>query len=129
MSDTPEKFWESVAPHLQRHLGLHKPSLEEAQAALDAAEDVPLSVEQLRSIAAFAKGKGPLPEPERKPHWLQNLASGLVTPELIPAFNRNAGDDDVSVSELMDELRKEALSECNDEAEEDMDSAPDAEDR
>ena len=129
MSDTPDKIWESVAPHLQRHLGLHEPSLEEAQAAFDAAEDEPLSVEQLRSIAAFAKGKGPLPEPERKPHWLKNITSALSGPELIPAFNRNVGDDDVSVNELMDELRKEALSECNDEAEENMDSAPDTEDK
>ena len=129
MSNTPDEIWKSVAPHLQRRFGLHRPSIKEAQADFDAAEDEPLSVEQLRSIAAFAKGKAPAPKPERKPSWHQGITSALSGPQLIPAFNRNAGEDDDSVEKLMDQLRREALSESDEGTEEDMDSAPSAEDK
>lgn len=124
MSETPERIWEKVAPHLRRHLGLHRPSLEEAQAAFDAVEDEPLSAQLLRDIADFAKGKASFPKPPPKKRWLEGFVAALSGPQLVPVMNRNPGDEDVSVDELMDKLRKEALTASDDEPEEDMDPAP-----
>lgn len=60
MANKHEEYWKDIAPHLRRHLGLHRPSLEEARAIFEAAEEIPLSEAELHSIIAFARtGKNP----------------------------------------------------------------------
>jgi hypothetical protein len=125
MTDKHEEYWERVAPRLRRHLGLHRPSIEEAQAAFDAAEEESLPKEELDSIIAFAK-TGPAKQvPQKdKARWFDRLSFGPTQQEMALAFNRNAGSHDDEASRLMDELRQKALAE-EDENEEEQHSVPD----
>lgn len=119
MGNTPERFWNRIAPHLRQHLSLHRPTLDEAQAAFDAAEDEPLSDEELDGIIAFAKeGRSPSVKPKRRKKWLEGLNISLTQNEMIPALNRNAGNIKQPVSDLMNELRQEVLKEHDRENEE-----------
>lgn len=125
MTNKHEEYWERVAPRLRRHLGLHRPSMEEAQAAFDAAEEEPLPKEELDSIIAFAKTGVTKPAPQKRiRRWIEKLNLGPIQQDMALAFNRNAGSNDEEASRLMDELRQKALAE-EDENEEEQHSVPD----
>lgn len=119
MGNTPEKFWNKIAPHLRQHLSLHRPTLDEAQAAFDAAKEEPLSDEEVNSIVAFAKtGQLSIAKPKKRKRWLEVIDISSVQREMIPAFNRNAGNKSKPVSDLMDELREQTLKEYESENDE-----------
>ena len=125
MANKHEEYWEHVAPHLRRHLGLHRPSLEEAKAIFEAAEEAALSDAELDSMIAFAQaGKEPQAKKPQKASWFDNLDLGSTRREMALAYNRNASDEDPEASRVMDQLRAEALADGN-EDEEDQDLLPD----
>ena len=62
--ESADEFWERVAPGLRQYMGLGPMTLEEAQAEFDAAEDEPLSDEQIESIVHYAK-TGQMPDAGR----------------------------------------------------------------
>lgn len=55
MSREANRFWKRVAPALRRYLKLTPPTPEEAEAAFQAAEEMPLSERQIESILYYAK--------------------------------------------------------------------------
>lgn len=125
MTNKHEEYWEHTAPRLRRHLGLHRPSMEEAQAAFDAAEEEPLPKKEIDSIIAFAKTGAPRPAPQKRTRrWIEELNLGPIQQDMALVLNRNGGSNDEEASRLMDELRPKALAK-EDENEKEQHSVPD----
>ncbi len=124
MANKHEEYWENVAPHLRRHLGLHRPSLEEVRAILEAAEEIPLSEVELQNIIAFARtGKDPEEKNRQRRSWFNNLDLGSTPQEMAFTYGRNASDENPEASKLMEQLRAEELA-ADDKDEEEQDSLP-----
>jgi hypothetical protein len=117
MNRDASEFWNQVSPALRRHLKLTPPTLEEAEAEFQAAEESPLSEEQIDSILYSAK-TGQRRQREKKkllPDWLRSMNLSQVSQEMIPALARNAGAKDEEVEALLESLREEALEEALEE--------------
>ncbi|PCJ63664.1 MAG: hypothetical protein COA73_05150 [Candidatus Hydrogenedentota bacterium] len=120
MDKTPDDFWKDVVPSLSKEYKLHPLSMEEAQAAFDAAEDEGLSDAELDSIIAFAKtGKEKVKKSKKRRirKWIENLDVSITQQNLTPVLNRNANEEDETVKSLMDELREKAIKDYLDENE------------
>lgn len=111
MNYDANEFWEKVSPGLRRYLKLTPPTLEEAEAEFQAAQEVPFSEEQIQSILHYAKtGQRQTRRTKRVlPDWLRNLNLSQIKQDMIPALARNAGVKDEEVDELLEKLREEAL--------------------
>ena len=51
------EWWDRVAPQLREYLGLNEPTIEEAQDEFDAAEEEPLTEDQIQEIMEFVLNK------------------------------------------------------------------------
>jgi hypothetical protein len=111
MNRDASDFWNQVSPALRRHLKLAPPTLEEAEAEFQAAEESPLSEKQVKSILHYAKTgqRENRPKKTALPDWLKNINLAQVTQDMIPALARNAGIEDEEVKETLERLRKEVL--------------------
>jgi len=117
MSDDAKKRAE-LAARLRKALGLATPSFEEADAEMAAAEEVPMSRDEINRIADAAT-EGPVDEtyqPSTDYSWMRELETDSVSDEMV-ALHRNRGEEDPEVKRRIEELRKKALE--NDEAEDD----------
>lgn len=115
MSDDTKK-WSRVAARLQRALGLAPPTLEEAEAEMAKAHEVPISDTEINRIVDAATGADTpasvAPEPDYE--WTAEFATDEVAEDML-VLNREAGEEDPEVTQRMEELRKEALSDDEEE--------------
>lgn len=120
MSGEVDRFWKDAATRLRRAKWLHALAPEEAQAALDAADEVPLSQDEIESVVEAATS-GDLATWTPRPvlNWAEDVDSAAVADEVCQ-LNRNRGEEDTETEELLDKLRREALA--NDEIQTEDDS-------
>ena len=118
MSENTNK-WSQVVVKLRRALGLAPPSLEEADAEMAAAEEAPMSDEKIQRITDTATGKDAIGafDPEPDYDWTAEIATDEVADQML-VLNREAGEEDPEVDERIEELRKEALRDDDEEADE-----------
>lgn len=118
MSDDARN-WLRVAAKLRRALGLAPPSLEEADAEMAEAEETPMSDEEIQGIVDAATGTNTIgsfdPEPDYE--WTREFATDEVADEML-VLNREAGEEDPEVDQRIEELRKEALRNGDEEDDE-----------
>jgi hypothetical protein len=110
MNGKADKFWTDAAANLRRAKRLHALTPEEAQAQLDAAQEVPLSEEEIESVIDAATS-GELTTWTPTPHldWAEDFDTAAVADDVLQ-LNRNRGEEDPEVEQLLDELRREALN-------------------
>lgn len=118
MSDDAKK-WSQVVDKLRRALGLAPPSWKEADAEMVKAEAVPMTDEEIERIAGGAKRQEDHEnyELEADYTWASEYASEEVAEEML-VLNRDAGDEDPEIDDLVDKHRKEALRDAAEEDDE-----------
>lgn len=120
MDNQANEFWNKVSPGLRQNRNLLPPTPEEAEADLVAASSEPLPKQRLQDILAFAlTGK----KPKRKmvdlvPDWLKNIDLNAVNQDMVLALARNAGAPDEEVDQVLQQLRREAFEEHDENGEE-----------
>lgn len=119
MDNQANEFWNKVSPGLRQNRNLACPTPEEAEADLLAASAEPLSEQRLQDILAFAlTGK----KAKRKivdlvPEWLKNIDLSVVNQDMVLALARNAGAPDEEVEQVLEQLRREAFEEGDEDGE------------
>lgn len=110
MSDDAKK-WSWVVARLQRALGFALPTIGEAEADMAEAEEVPMSDGEIRRIVEAATATdAPTPvDPEPDYEWTSEFTSEGVEEDML-VLNREAGEEDPEVTQRIEQLRKEALS-------------------
>jgi hypothetical protein len=116
MSSDADKYWDDIAAKLRSLKGLCPLTPEEAEAEFDAAPEIPLSDEQIRSIVdSVVSDELPSCEPEPELDWSPEREHEAVG-EAVGEMYRNRGEDDPNTEKTEEELRQELLS--DDESEE-----------
>jgi hypothetical protein len=109
MTSDADRFWEEVAKKLRRAKGFSIPTPEEAEAELDAAEEEPLTDEQINGmVEAAVSGELAAWTPTPDLSWMGETNDSTIEDELF-ALNRNRGEEDQDVDEILEEQRREAL--------------------
>lgn len=118
MSGNP-KNWSQVAAKLRRALGLAPPTLGEAETEMAQAEEAPMSDVEISRIVNAATGPdAPASfDPEPDYDWAGEFSTQEVEDEML-VLNRDAGEEDPEVDRRIDELRKEALRDDDEEDDE-----------
>ena len=109
MNSDADRFWQGVAKRLRRAKGFSVPTPEEAEAELDAAEEDPLTEEQIDAMVQAANSgeiQSYTPMPDLS--WLGAESDEYADEELL-VLNRNRGEDDEEIDALLEEQRREAL--------------------
>lgn len=109
MTSDADRFWEGVAGKLRRAKGFSIPTPEEAEAELDAAKEEPLTDEQIDAMMRAAVSEELdtyTPTPDLS--WLGEAKDSLIDQEQL-VLNRNRGEEDTEVEELLEGQRREAL--------------------
>ncbi len=110
MPINPDKFWTDMAAGLRRKLGLAPPATpEEAEAQYEAAEEVPLTENQIDRIVGHACGGEPPRYHQPSPGYEADKADLSHVEDDMLVLNRNAGDEDPEIQARKQELRKKAL--------------------
>jgi hypothetical protein len=109
MTSDADKFWDEVAGKLRRAEGFCVPNPKDLEAELDALEAEPLTDEQVdEMIQAATSGElatwTPLPDLE----WTGEGEPSDINDEVLQ-LNRNLGEEDPEIDELLDRQRREAL--------------------
>lgn len=113
------KQWPEIAAKLRRALGLAPPTPEEADAEMAQAEEAPMTEEEIdRIVNAATSGTGcPIDEElEVDYSWLNSVETETVSEEML-VLNRNAGEEDPEVKKRLEDLRKKALEDDDEEDE------------
>lgn len=111
MTSDADRFWQGVAKQLRRAKGFSVPTPEEAEAELDAAEEDPLTDEQIDAMVETAtSGEVGSYTPMPDLSWLGDFSDETADEELL-VLNRNRGEEDEEVDTLLEEQRQEVLGE------------------
>lgn len=108
--------WNEVAEKLRRALGLCPPTPDEADRAIREAGEIPMSRDEISSIVQSATS-GELPPTIFHPDdsWTAEIDTGHMAEDSMVVMNRNRGDDDEEVDKQIDQLRREALQDDDDD--------------
>ena len=109
MTSDADRFWDGVARKLRRAKGFLTPTPEEAEAELYAVGEEPLTDKQIDAMmkAAISEKLEPYtPMPDLS--WLGIINDSYIDQGLL-VLNRNRGDEDKEVDELLEKQRREAL--------------------
>lgn len=112
MSDEKDTFWTELAPKFRKALGLDTPSLEEIERTLDRMPQKPMEARRFDRIMARLSGDETRASNDSPlPSWLERESEPeAIDEDLLAALHRNQGDQDPEIEELLEELRKEGLS-------------------
>ena len=116
MSD--DKFWDEVSERVRKARGLRPLSPEEAKKAYKEAPEAPLPAGEIEAIVSGVTSGRPErreKEPDAASVYLEAMEE---VEDDVCVFNRNRGEDDPETDELLDELRRKALSDDDGEEEE-----------
>lgn len=109
MTSDADKFWSEMAPRLRRARQFRAPTIEEAQAELDAAEPVPMSDEQIDAIVEAANAY--VADDCQSESQLGTRAwSGADLSDQVPVLNRNPGKSDEESDRTIDQVRRDAFA-------------------
>ena len=109
MTSDADKFWDEVADKLRRAEGFCIPTPEELKAELDALEAEPLTDDQVdEMVRAATSGELATWTPLPDLGWTGEGESSDISDEVMQ-LNRNLGDEDPEIDELLDQQRREAL--------------------
>lgn len=119
MDNQANEFWNKVSPGLRQNRNLACPTPEEAEADLLAASAETLPEQRLQDILKFAltgkKAKRPLAD--LLPGWLKNIDLNLMNQDMVLALARNAGAPDDEVEQVLEQMRREAFEEHDENGE------------
>lgn len=119
MSSDADKYWHEIAGKLRKKKGLGPLTPSEAEAAFDAAPEIPLSDDQIQSITdSVSSGELTTWEPTPNLDWTNEVNLEEVE-EGVGQLFRNEGDRDPKTDKAEEELRQELLD--DDESEDDAD--------
>ncbi len=119
MSSDADKYWHDIAGKLRKKKGLSPLTPQEAEAAFDAAPEIPLSDDHIRSIVESVKsGELTTWEPLPNLDWTDELDLQTVEDGVGQLF-RNEGKHDPETDKAEEELREELLG--DDESKDDPD--------
>jgi len=109
MTSDADRFWDEVVGDLRRAEGFCVPTPEELEAELDAFEADPLSDEQIGAmIQAAVSGELATWTPMLELNWAEEGDPMGIKDEVLQ-LNRNPGDEDPMIDELLDRQRWEEL--------------------
>ncbi len=114
MSRKYETFWTNLVRkyHRVEKTPMSVTELEQEIAKLSVK---PMSEHEIESIVdAVSRGECPSTEPEPDFDWIEEVDTSSVE-EGVLQLNRNKGDTDSDIQKQMEEFRKHALEESNDE--------------
>lgn len=107
--------WNKVAEKLRRALGLRPPTPDEADKAIREARELLMSDDEIaRIVQSVTEDDVPPVVFHLDDSWKQDIDTGAVAADSRLVMNRNLGDEDEAVDELVDELRKDALEDDDD---------------
>lgn len=110
MANEADRFWNSIVKGLRRYMRLSPPSDKEAELELNAADEIPISEEKIESIVqSVTSGNIAAREAEPMGNWSDEADVEDVEKEMELVLNRNEGEADSDVDELIERLRREAL--------------------
>ena len=111
--------WSQIVEKLRRAVGLAPPTLDEADAAMASAGEIPLRDAQIKDMAQQAVEQGEVrPDLELDLGWLESEAEDSAIADSMLVLNRNKGESDEEIQRRLEELRRQAL-ESGDNDEED----------
>lgn len=124
MSDEADRFWEDHARDLRRKKGYCALTPEEAQKELESLDDHPPTKEEMDEINKLvdAVTSGNVESWTTAPEFAD--LDGTDTTEIeedVLQLNKNAGEGDEDTDELLKKLRRESLTEDEDDGEVDKD--------
>ena len=100
---------------LRRMKGLCPLTPEEADAELAATPDTPLSEDEIeRLLLSATAGEAGIEEPFPEREWVPDREMEGIDEEVLQ-LNRNAGDEDAEVDQLVDEHLRKALGDDGEE--------------
>jgi hypothetical protein len=103
--------WDDLAAKLRRALGLCSPTPEEANHAMNTAQEVPMTAMEIQDIVrAVTLGHVQVPTLHPQHAWTEELDMSAVADDML-VLNRNPGEEDAEVDGRVEELRREALEE------------------
>jgi hypothetical protein len=109
MTSDADQFWKEVADKLRRAEGFCVPTPKDLEAELDAIEPEPLTDEQIDAMfQAAVSGELATWTPMPDLDWIEDRESGRIMEDVMQ-LNRNLGDEDPEIDELLDRQRVEAL--------------------
>ena len=123
MPDDTKKFWKTVAPMLRKKMQLEPIGEDDLKRLIEMANEHHLPKQKVEAfLQAAAENKDFRREStlETTYDWLDPTSTEAIENEVM-ALNRNAGDTDAETDDLLNELRKKALNEESDKAEQDDD--------
>lgn len=118
-----DKFWNDVSERVRKAKGLHPLTPQEAEKAYAEAPESRLSQDEIEAIVSgVAAGKKERNRPVESDEWLGVESEEVAeVAEDVLVLNRKPGESDPETEELLEELRRKALSE--DDGEEDEEDA------
>ncbi|AMV17409.1 hypothetical protein [Planctomyces sp. SH-PL14] len=117
MTSDADSFWNEIAPKYRKLKGYCPMTPEEADAAYDAAPEIPMSPEEIeRIVDAVVTGERPEFDPEVR-EWSPEAELADVEEDMLAVF-REEGEADPETDAKEEELRKRML---NDETTDEQD--------
>lgn len=117
MTSDADSFWDEIAPKYRKIKGYCPMTPEEADAAYDAAPEIPMSPEEIeRIVDAVVTGEPPDFDP-KVPEWSPEAELADVEEDMLAVF-REEGEADPETDAKEEELRKRML---NDETTDEQD--------
>ncbi|QDU57529.1 hypothetical protein [Aeoliella mucimassa] len=114
MSEKHNSIWRELVRRYQR-VEKTFPSAAELERQIEAVQPEPLTENEIDAIVhAVSSGESHASEPEPLFDWLADVDTSSVE-EGVLQLNRNKGDSDEEIKKRMDEFRKKALEEHDDD--------------
>ena len=109
MTSDADRFWDEVADKLRKAKGFCVPAPKDLQIELDAIERDSLTDDEIDAMVQMAVSGElatwtPMPDLE----WTEDGETNRIVDDVMQ-LNRNLGDDDPEIDELLDQQRREAL--------------------
>ena len=109
MTSDANRFWNKVADKLRRAEGFCVPAPKDLEAELDAIEPEPLINHQIdEMVEAAVSGEFATWTPMPVLDWNEDAESSRIMQDVMQ-LNRNLGDEDREIDDLLDQQRREAL--------------------
>lgn len=107
MANKGDKFWSEMAGRLRRALHLDPLTMQEAEEEYRAAEDKPIPDETIYAIMQSVCSGEETPFPHRD-RDLEGTHESNIEDQVLQ-LNRNQGEEDAEVDELIEKHRRKAL--------------------